>query len=392
MYSTTATDERATQTAAKGTAQLLAVLDGAAPLGYLVFGDPVAIQIAALCIKLSMLVLSRRPLYLQRVEVAFLVIIAIFFVQGSVVDMFGGVFDDVNEMRYLAFLLSSATTLLLLDYRCILSYCSVIGFLCSAFSGLHIFLVATGGVINNFGRYFYLGNTHPNLGGEISAVAAIAIALLPFRVLHFLAISVLLVSCLLMQSRSAVVVIGAVLAIRLLSAGWKHFGVSGRAVALIVAAISICALMLDPTALEYISRNVLLLDDIHRGLGTGLVGRDERWSLALYAFSEDPIFGKGLSAVDAMGGLGFHNGVMYGLALHGIFSLALWFIVARQILLAFRTSAVAGLIIFTGGFLVLFNDRFVNLNLYPFVFYILVLKYPQYKANEHKSVGGANVQ
>src|SRR5690606_8421634 len=84
---------------------------------------------------------------------------------------------------------------------------------------------------------------------------------------------------------------------------------------LLVAGPTILAMVALPL-IENLN-SALMLDDEHRGIGTGFVGRDERWLGAWRLFLDAPLMGNGADVFADRGMHGAHSFPLYALACYG---------------------------------------------------------------------------
>jgi O-antigen ligase len=242
---------------------------------------------------------------------------------------------------------------------------------------LYLVAVETGQVGDTFGRYSYFHGSHPNLGSEIIAMsvvlAACVLSWLPFIVLSVPS----LYAIHLMQGRAALLV--ALIAI------FSKFYFSERSknarlillVVLLVSGLS-AVLFWSGTAYNYLN-SIFLLHDKYRGMNTGFTGRDRLWGTAWEYFLKSPIIGNGAGFFDRYG-VAVHNFFLFGLSEFGILSLLIYGMIFFLFYDLYRTNrtwfySFIGIPIFW-----IFNDRFLNINPYPFLFYIVLFAH----ANTYK--------
>jgi hypothetical protein len=368
--------DRAEASALIGLARIFGLLDSAAPLGYLAFGNALPVEIAALTLKALALLVMARALRPQDVPWAFAATLFLLTTSGAVVGQFTGAFSSFSLLQYTAFSGSLVMTMIVLARGHLLTYCRWALPIPVGVAAFHVASSLTGTAPLANGRFDYVGGTHPNLGGEIAAVTALAasLALRPRLALPLMAL--LFASCTLMQSRAAMVAI-ALLAVILVARGAaRRLGWLLLPVLLVMApfAIGVWAwLGTDPFAL--LAENLLRLDDPDRGILSGFAGREARWAIGFDDFRRDVLFGNGIGTFE--NGLESpHNAFLYGLAMHGIVSVAFWGFLAAALarVLAARPDQVA--LMAALGLLLVFNDRFFNLNPYPFEYYVMILCAP----------------
>lgn len=364
-------------TARRLVAILVALLDSAAPIPYLFGFDPLLLQAPAILMKLLLIVLLPAITNTSSIRTLFLAAIVLLALAGTLVDAFSGPTAWQPMARYWAVALSMLGTLSLVSNTQYATYAKTLVVLPALAAALHITMAMHGTVPSQYGRFFYFRGSHPNLGGEIAAAAGIAAAL-ALNVRWLLPVSaVLLADCLLLQSRAAILAILLSLGIRLL---WSKTGaIIAAAGAFLLLAWLIAYGDFDPADL---ASSIFRLDDYYRGVGSGFAGRSARWDYALSLFFESPVWGAGLSIFGGTGERDPHNAFLFGLASHGLMSLLFWLVLAS----ALRTIANARLrdaaILGAGWVLLVFNDRFLNLNLYPLAYYAFIVCYPAATSGE----------
>lgn len=233
-----------------------------------------------------------------------------------------------------------------------------------------------------WGRYMFFG-THPNLGGEVLFACMITLVFARSRLLRLGLGGVIIVLLMLLQSRAA---LGGALIVLVGSEAFRLFVLQKARAASLVAglvlvaagglgAVMVLAMPESPVqAASYIANTIFLLDDPNRGLGTGFVGRDETWGLALAAFAENPVFGAGMDRTGRTAdGLAVHSGYLGALGQFGILSLGLYLVLVSSLLRAIRQRNVLSIIIAASLFIFLFNARVINLNIFPFLMWIACL-------------------
>lgn len=348
---------------------LFAVLDSAAPVGYLIMGDPALIQIVGLAAKCLVVAVYPSLFQLDKHTTWLSGLLIVLTSTGCIADALSGTFSPPSLYRYTAFSFSLIFTLSILRHSTIFSYCRffIVVPVITAFA--HIYLCYSGAIHFHFGRYFYVGQSHPNLGGEISAMTAIAAAI-GFRFRASIPIILTLAtSCLLMQSRAALIVI-------LLAALWVFYNaarehLSSRTIIFTILGLASVLYLLYPDVLTQFSDLVLLANDTERGLGTGFVGRDVRWASGFGIFLENPLIGAGISAFDGEAAVAPHNAFLYSIAQHGIISVLFWGAFFASYHRAIKRQRRFALLLSFCFILLIFNDRFINLNIYPFLMYVI---------------------
>jgi hypothetical protein len=354
---------------------MAAVIDSLAPIPYLLALDPTTIQAPAILAKVLLVaVFWRQPTQSAR-RAIFVWSVAIITLTAGLVDAAFGMFSWLPLVRYSVFLVSALATLALIHpntYRTYVAFLVPIPLLGALF---HLGMTFAGAVPQQYGRYLYFWGAHPNLGGEIAAVASMAAAL-SLRLRRYLPTAALLLAdCLLLQARAAIVTVTVGILVRLV---WADKRVAVPLIGLLVSAIGVATVSGFEPLQGAVA--VLQLDDPFRGAGSGFAGRDIRWDYALQLFASNPLLGSGLSLFDGVSAPDPHNAFLYGLASHGLLSMTFWFAIAVGLLGIARQSLNDFLILASGAVLLIFNDRFINLNVYPFAYYIMIIAYPLIRA------------
>lgn len=245
----------------------------------------------------------------------------------------------------------------------------------SAIAILHILLIQSGQISEHFGRYMFIGNVHPNLGGEIYAVAALIGALSVKKRAFLLLLTPLLISAYLMQSRTGSAVILMLLLIKIFcetsdqKLNTKSL-VIGSTLMLALLAIA----LIIPDLREFIINGIFRADDEYRGLSTGMIsGRDAQWQGALSIFYENPFFGNGLSTFGGEDQRGAHSPILYSLAMFGISGIIFWLYFAWKYYNAFKIDPRPAIYILPVTLMIIINDRFLNSNPFPLFFYIFLV-------------------
>jgi O-antigen ligase len=254
------------------------------------------------------------------------------------------------------------------------SYLASVAYAGLAVAVVYDLLAILGRIEVVYGRYFFFGGSQPNLGGEILAMTTVA-ACMSLGLRRFLLVALpALIAVGLMQGRAALLVMLFAIAIRLCMWVVKQRRLV-IIVVLCVGALGLAALLSEPVRnwLATTAGTVFLVDDPNRGFGTGFVGRSDRWQAAWDAFIEKPLFGQGFGYYESTGVESAHNFYMYALVEFGLLSLPIFFYaiwcmrrmahVSPKIFVCFLPILV----------LTMFNDRFINLNPYPFVMIAIVL-------------------
>ena len=127
----------------------------------------------------------------------------------------------------------------------------------------------------------------------------------------------------------------------------------------------------SPEVSETLNR-MMLLDDVNRGFGTGFVGRQERWENALEAFLQHPVFGVGFGYFSSHNEDTPHNFWLYMLSEMGLLSIIGVYSLARAAHALFKRNRMVLIFCSSALILTIFNDRFINMNAYPFIIYVIL--------------------
>jgi hypothetical protein len=356
-----------------GSSFFVALLDVAVILAYLISLPVASWYAATLCIKvfLFLFTMSRSGHGRAAAPLALGVLLSV-----AVSALANGGGQEAGVLRGVGFCLHVFLSVRLATALGLETYLRSVALLVAASALLHTVLCTLGAVQTVYGRYTYFGGSAANLGGEINAIGAIAAGLALRRGAFILVLVALVISTAMLQSRSALMVIAFIFAVRGIVDqtgkfrldGWRLF-----AVALFLGCALLAALAYSDVLFQRLSE-IFRLDDPQRGLGTGFVGRSDRWVLGQRLFLESPLFGKGIGYVEASGLPSPHNifwwvaaelGALGLLAVFGPLAVAVYQISTRRPGYAAILTASLPLLVF--------NDRSLNLNPYPFVLYVAVI-------------------
>jgi len=238
----------------------------------------------------------------------------------------------------------------------------------------HVSLCLTHRMPSWWGRFLYFGYNQFNLGGEIEAIGCMTAALLLPRLLFFPVVAALLFDMNLMQTRSAMLTgFATILVVLLFDA---HRRLTGRRTLALLFIVPIAALLVVGVGVggqlgDAVS-NVLMLNDANRGVASGGSGRADLWEWSLQLFNASPIVGHDLGYFESIGFIGSHNLFLYGLAQYGLMSLLFFGSLIYAYVVLSRSDLFRFAVMLCALPLLLFNDRFTNLNPYPFIFFILL--------------------
>lgn len=151
---------------------ILGILWGAIPLSYWLTGTPNPSYISIIAVYIgAILVGSVRSI--PRSAVIMLSITSILF-SISTMNELGSAIEVRSYFTLGLFAVNLSLMLAIIQPERTNTFLALFFKTTSACAMLHIFLVFAGQVEDHFGRYFFLGNAHSNLGGEIYAIASFA--------------------------------------------------------------------------------------------------------------------------------------------------------------------------------------------------------------------------
>lgn len=123
----------------------------------------------------------------------------------------------------------------------------------------------------------------------------------------------------------------------------------------------------------FIYQDLLLYDDLYRGAGTGLVGREETWLAALSVFADNPFLGVGLDRVTSEEDMPVHSGYLALLAEFGIMSLGFLIVLAFGLIESVKQRSIRLAVILACLAVFTFNARSINLNAFPLILWLACL-------------------
>ncbi len=343
----------------------IAVADSAAILAYFLNIEPVVIQIAVLFAKIACL-----PWLVRRDSIAIVQLpILISFIALCLLSLiFASEPSMQSTIQVLGFLAHISFTLMLIVEE-LLSYFRWIAYICATSALVYLGFAGLGQIDVVWGRHYYFNGSHPNLGSEI-ATAGVLCGAISLTIRRFVLLTVpMFASAFVMQGRSALLTIALVVALR--AAREMYTTSRSRRTqwwTIIMVPFAVAALIVGiPIVID-----AMQLDNAYRGIDSGLGGRGDQWQMAWDAFMARPLTGQGLGWVTATQDLGAHQFFLYGLAEMGLLSV---FIFLGMFLLAFRAFQIHGwklVSIAPVVVMTMVNDRFINLNLYPYVLWIFL--------------------
>ncbi|WP_413432840.1 O-antigen ligase family protein [Crateriforma spongiae] len=353
--------------------KIVAGSQAALPIAYIIGVDSIIAHLVTTALILLFSMLSPRRV---SAEVVYL---AIFVGASLLISACVEIREETSlagYIKYAAVLINLAGLLVVVERKYLTCYLNTYFLISVGFAVLHLGMILLGQIPDHYGRFTYFGGAHPNLGGEIYCVVIAfgAIACVNSRLFFF--VSAVVLGCVfLMQARAALLVTISIVFLRaMLSLVPRIDARNVVAFSVILCSVSLLVLV-EGSVVELFLDKAMLSNDVHRGMGTGFVGREERWRDAFEVFSSSPFTGVGLSYYDRSSERESpHNAILYGLALHGIFSLFFWGFLARSAYVAYNAKPEAVLILAPLVLLLLFNDRFLNLNPYPLLVYFAITK------------------
>ena len=271
-------------------------------------------------------------------------------------------------------LVSLAMTIMILSEDNIAVYMKAFGLSCLMACAVFLFQLYfvplnTRGLWEQSGRYSFIYFTQPNLGGEIlfTGFVAFCIArlnmtlLIATFILYFIVIN-------LVESRAAMLSILFAFSSYIYVERIRWFAPPSRIA--LISSLVVLVVLVGVLNRESVS-HLFLLDDQYRGVGTGYVGREEHWESALNVFMQSPFFGIGfgyfrhdvvtphsmwLAMLSMMGAMGFFMLV------------AMW----RNGSRIYAANTTMFLLLLSFIPMTIFNDRFLNLNPYPFLLFVIL--------------------
>lgn len=239
----------------------------------------------------------------------------------------------------------------------------------------------------HWGR-FQPADMHPNWWGEVLVAVVFGASFLPGRLWRYACWLVALAGLTLVQSRSSLG--GSLLIIAF--ATLQHEGLRRLLLLSVITLFLILplAVLLDLLLFEFaifgstirwIGETVLLLNHPGRGLGTGLVGRDETWHVGLGLLAEQPFLGVGFSRADLFSesavGTVIHNGHLGLLAdLGAILYPILAALLLTAVVLAVKKQAFVelGMIVSFAFFMMMITPRAINVSVLSMLLWMMVAK------------------
>jgi O-Antigen ligase len=270
---------------------------------------------------------------------------------------------------------SLAMTLMILNDESIFAYMKAFGISCLLACAAFLFqlnfvpLNTTLGIWEESGRYSFIFGTQPNLGGEVLFTGFVAFCVARLNAALVVAVFVLFfVTLNLLESRAALLSILLALSAYLYMEKIRGFSLGSRmalASALVLCLIGFCLLFSDRIA------DLFLFNDEYRGFGTGYVGREDRWEVAWEIFLESPLFGIGFEYFRHVFTTP-HSMWMNMLTMIGLMSVFVVIPMFKNGLRIYAANTEIFFLLLSFVPMTIFNDRFLNLNPYPFLLFVLL--------------------
>lgn len=164
------------------------------------------------------------------------------------------------------------------------------------------------------------GGMQPNWWGELSLFCGLAALLQRHRLIALVQIAFCGYFMFLTQSRGAILALSSAMACYVVMEGFRRrrnrwIGPAG------LVLIALVAFMVTPVR-DFVTERVFLLNDVSRGMESGISGRLDQWLLAFNLTLQRPLLGNGYGATDAASqlalGYDVHNGFLVILSDFGI--------------------------------------------------------------------------
>jgi hypothetical protein len=126
---------------------------------------------------------------------------------------------------------------------------------------------------------------------------------------------------------------------------------------------------------DYVLNDIFFVNNPNRGLGSGFVGRDETWGVALNDLATAPLTGMGIQqSSTTLIGLPIHGGHLKLLAEFGMIAgVLLNLLLIMGTIFAFRQDRRLGFMLLGCHVHYFFAARSINLNVFPLIMWIGIL-------------------
>ena len=271
-------------------------------------------------------------------------------------------------------LISLAMTIMILSGENIAAYMKAFGLSCLTaclvfLFQLHFVPLNTHGLWEQSGRYSFIYFTQPNLGGEILFTGFIAFCIARVNMIFLIATFILFFVVInLVESRAAMLSILLAFSCYVYVERVRWLAPGSRIA--LISLLAVLIVVLGVLNRESVS-HLFLLDDRYRGVGTGYVGREEHWESALNVFLQSPFFGVGFGYFrhDVVTPHSMWLGMLSMMGAMGFFMLvAMW----RNGSRIYAANTTMFLLLLSFIPMTIFNDRFLNLNPYPFLLFVIL--------------------
>lgn len=225
------------------------------------------------------------------------------------------------------------------------------------------------GVWEASGRYTFIFGTQPNLGGEVLFTGFVAFCIARTSTMLLVALFVLyFVSLNYMESRAALLSLLLAFSMCMYVDKIKDFTLGTKAAmvgAVLLLLFGFFILKHDRIA------DIFLLNDEYRGAGSGFVGREDRWRAAWQTFVSFPVFGAGFNYFGREV-ITPHSMWLGLLGMMGFMSVFVVVTIFKNGSRIYRTNTRAFFMLLSALPMTFFNDRVLNLNPYPFLFFVIL--------------------
>jgi hypothetical protein len=291
-----------------------------------------------------------------------------FYLLVVAAELISAIYNDVgvmSSMKTVAFVVNLATTV------CFVSAQYWRGLFCVGVINAFVYLmyVSVGKISDHYGRLMYFNESHFNLGTEIFMAAAFASVFIRPGI-FVIACNILFFYCTnLMQGRAGQLSI-AISILICFNLFRKRINISNKLLYIMLVG-GLYYIIINIDIFYDLLNNAMRIDDDQRGAGTNASGRSDYWGVAINLWKENFIFGVGSDYVVRLGVIQAHNFFLYPLVFYGIAGFAILFVLLKKF---FIGAFVPDLFIYLPILpMIIFNDRFINLNIYPVILYLVLI-------------------
>ena len=359
------------------TPQILGIIDSSSFINIIIQANDAAFYSFVILIKIAFLYKNIDCLRNENRFLAFSIVAFLAIILSSLVNQA----PIIATVQPIAVCLSVLLTIYLIEDK-IRHYAMGYAISGLAICILFILSVNAGLVSEVYGRYNFIGDKHPNLGGEIIS-ATLVMAAISIRPIAFLLFSVMSLYCtFLLQSRSSTLAI----IVAIICYGFPYFQrIMGfrRAVLMYMvlawSGVTITALLVvaksenAQAVFDFVYESIFFVDNQYRGGDSGISGRSDNWSEAIGVIMDHPFIGAGPAFVERLGLFAQpHNWLLYAVSQFGVLGWIITVIFGGATYAAVRNDPIRATVIIPMSVLWIFNDRFLNFNAYPLALYIIV--------------------